>query len=98
MRQALAEPHETHELAGVPRRAPFRVVTVLLAAARVPSGRLQMTARVRADPDVLVRGRNREVLDALDDRRIANARAIGVEIEKSPASRAAPAESRRLVA
>src|SRR4051812_36571584 len=52
--------------------APVGVVSVLLASARVPPGGLQVAARVGADPDVVVRGRNGELRDASQRARITD--------------------------
>src|SRR5262249_14428548 len=52
-----AEVDEAAVLARVADLAPLRVIAVLLAAARVAAGRLEMTARLGTDPDVLPRRR-----------------------------------------
>ena len=44
----------------------LRVIAVLLAAARVAAGRLQVAEGVRADPDIGPRRRNRQRPDALE--------------------------------
>ena len=51
--------------------APVRVIAVLLAAARVAAGRLQVAARIGADPDVGPRRRHRQPGDPLQLRRMA---------------------------
>ena len=51
-RQRRAELEHALELAGVARQPPVGVIAVLLAAARVASGRLQVAVRLRADPDL----------------------------------------------
>src|SRR5439155_18702208 len=64
-RQRARERDETAVLRFVAHFAPARMVAVLLAAARVAAGRLQMAGRDRANPDVGPRGRDRERFDAL---------------------------------
>ena len=44
---------------------PLLVVEVLATARGVGSDRLDVAVRVRADPDLLPRGRDHQVLDAL---------------------------------
>ena len=56
------------------------MIAVLLAAARVASGRLQVAVRARADPDVLVRRRDRERADALQLGRVAHPLAVGADV------------------
>ena len=85
MRQPFAETDEPVELAGVARRAPLRVIAVLLSSARVAAGRLQVPARVGTDPDVRVRRRNRQHANAIKHARLAHAMALGIEIDESPA-------------
>jgi hypothetical protein len=51
--------------------APPRVIAILLAAARVTAGGLQVSVRYRADPDVLSRRRNRHRLNPCERRWIA---------------------------
>ncbi|VWC30193.1 hypothetical protein BPS26883_06363 [Burkholderia pseudomultivorans] len=75
-RQRERERGHSRILVRVARRSPLRVIAVLLAPARVAAGRLQMAARVRADPDVGVRGRNRERVDSRDLVRIADPLAV----------------------
>ena len=71
--QRLAEAQHARVLVIVARAAPVRVIAILLAAARVASGRLQMAAWIGADPDVFVRRRYREFRDARQRARIADA-------------------------
>jgi hypothetical protein len=59
---------------------PPRVIAVLLPAASVPAGRLNVTERVRTDPDVAPRGRDRERLDTLENLLARDGMAAGIEI------------------
>src|ERR1700733_13461128 len=56
----------------VTHRVPPRVVAVLLSAARVAAGRLDVAVRERADPDLLPRGRNGERADARERRLVVD--------------------------
>src|SRR5258705_13447045 len=67
---------EAIELVAVAAGAPAGVIAVLLATARVATGRLQMTFRVRRDPDVLPGWRDRQTANALQVRRIAGGPAV----------------------
>src|SRR5262249_46182823 len=78
--QRLRERDQASVLHLVAHFAPQPVVAVLLASARVAAGRLQMTARVWTDPDVLPRRRNHQRADALQLRRSANEAAVGGDI------------------
>src|SRR5207245_9001583 len=62
--EQLRQRDEAAVLRLVPHGAPALVIAVLLAAPCVPPGRLQMTERVRRDPDVRPRGRYRQSLYA----------------------------------
>src|SRR4051812_27190036 len=64
----------------VARAAPVGVIAILFAAARVASGRLQVAARVRADPHVFIGRRNRELRDAGERARIADASTGGADV------------------
>src|SRR5690606_33095169 len=59
-RQAFGEIHEAFIFRLVAHLVPFRVIEILLAAARIASRRLDMAARFRADPDIGPGGRNGE--------------------------------------
>ena len=61
VRQLLCEPDELVVLRLLLRRAIVGVVEVLLPAGLVVAGRLQLRPRARRDPDVLPRGRDREL-------------------------------------
>ena len=60
--------------------APFQVIAVLIAAARIASGRLQMAVGTPTDPDVRIRRWNRELANARHDPGIANRRATRIEV------------------
>ena len=77
--------------------APVGVIAVLLAAARVAAGRLEVAVRARADPDVLVRRRDREGADALQLGRLAHPLAVGADVGEVVADADAP-DAGRLVA
>src|SRR6185312_11455083 len=64
-RQGLPEGDHPRVLGAVALVAPARVITVLLAPARVPPGRLQVAVGVGADPDVGPGGRDGQLADAL---------------------------------
>ena len=63
--QLLAKGNHAFELCAVAKFAPFRVIAVLFAPASVAAGRLQMSARLHADPHVAIGRRNRQTRDAL---------------------------------
>src|SRR5690606_12207939 len=71
--QRAPEAREPDELLAVPVRAEVRVVAVLLAAARVAPGRLQVAARVRAEPHPAVGRRHGERVEARDLLAVADA-------------------------
>src|SRR5690606_32921996 len=92
LRQRASEGDDAVELVGVAQRAPVRVVAVLLAAARIASGGLQVATRRRADPDLAIGRRDRQRADARQRVRIAHAAAVGIEVaEAAPAAHAADA-------
>src|SRR6185369_16297058 len=72
------------------------MVSVLLAAARVPSRRLQMPVRDRADPHLRPRGGNRERADTPQLIRIAQRPAVGADIHE-PRSGATPPDAGHVV-
>ena len=65
-RQSFAECRHALELGAVAEQPPLRMVAILLSAACVASGRLQVPVRLAADPDVFVSGRDRKARDALE--------------------------------
>src|SRR4029079_13606578 len=87
---------EPVELVAVAMRTPLRVIAVLLPAAGVAAGRLQVSFRIRTDPDVLPRRRNRKRANAFQIRWIANGSAVGAHVtEAKRAHLAAEAGSAR---
>jgi hypothetical protein len=62
-RERLRERDETAVLHFVADLAPARVITILLAAPRVATGRLQVAARIRADPDIGPRRRESPAIE-----------------------------------
>ncbi len=95
--QRLAEFEHAFELVAVARGAPVRVVAVLLAAARVAPGGLDVAVGQRADPDIGVRGRDRELGDALQLVRIGDALGFGIDILERIALGLAPDARQPLV-
>ena len=65
-RQLRAELDHARELAVVARFAPLRVIAILLALPRIPTRRLQVSARLAANPHVRISGRNRELADSIE--------------------------------
>ena len=65
------------EFLPVAEEAPLRVIAILLAATRVAARRLDVATGIRADPDVVVRRRNREARDALDFGRLGYRSTVG---------------------
>ena len=84
-RQEPGEGEHPVELRAVAVLAERRVVAVLLAAPGVATRRLQVAARVGADPDVRPGGRDREGADPRDDGRVADRRAVGCPVREAPA-------------
>src|SRR5205807_4821419 len=74
----------------VARLAPARVVAVLLAALRVPAGRLEMPARTGADPDVRPGGRDGERLDTVNLLRVAHRPALVIDVAETGRGPPAP--------
>src|SRR5581483_3093089 len=64
----------------VPHLAPAAVIAVLLAAARIATGRLEMAVGRRTNPNVLVCRGDRERRDALEFGAIANRLPVGIEV------------------
>src|ERR1700685_2424757 len=63
LRQLLAEGDHPFEFRTVAKFAPFRVIAILFASARVAAGRLQMTTRLHADPHIAISRWNRQARD-----------------------------------
>src|SRR5206468_8658937 len=95
-RQDLAEGEQALVLRLVADLLPLRVVAVLLAPARVAAGRLDVAARMRADPDVGPGRRDRERPDARDRLAVADQLAVGIEVGERPAG-PAPSDAGRAV-
>jgi len=70
------------------------MVAVLLPAARVTRGRLQVAARVAADPDVAVRGRYRQCADAREHALVGDPAPTRIDVGE--AATATPATQARL--
>src|SRR6185503_21217947 len=71
-RQGAREGAHPAVLGVVAHFAPARVIAVLLAAARIAAGRLEVAIAVRADPHLFPGRRNRERLDAREDLLVAH--------------------------
>ncbi len=82
-RQRVAELEHAFVLHFIARCAPFWVIAVLLAPARIAPRRLQVAVGLRADPDVLPRGRNHQALDARQCGLVLHRRAMRVQIAKA---------------
>ena len=94
--QLLREAHELVELRLLLPGAELRVVEVLAAPGLVDTGRLELRARPRRDPDVLPGRRDHELLDALDLGGIVDPPAATVQVAKaSLRPRAPPSTSAR---
>jgi hypothetical protein len=93
-RQLAGEIKHVVELRAVTQLAPARVVQVLLAPGVVVARRLRLPHRVGADPHVLPRGRDRELLEAQQLVGVGGRLAVGVEVgEAAPAAHAAPSRA-----
>jgi hypothetical protein len=84
------------ELGAIPLLAPMRMVAILLAALRVAPGRLDVAARIGADPDVRPRGRDRQRADAVERRVLPDRLSVGVSVGEAGAGPASP-DARRVV-
>ena len=71
---------------------PFLVVQVLASAGRIGPDRLDVPVGIGADPHVLPRRRDDEIIDALQRRGVGDRRAVGVVIGE-PTSTAHPAQA-----
>ena len=84
--QRVREVDHVVELLLVAAPAPGVVVAVLLAPGGVEAGRLQMAVGIRADPHVAPGGRDRQLADARQVRRVADKLAVGLVVgEAAPA-------------
>src|SRR5690606_25133523 len=80
--QGLAELEHALILVAVPDFSPAEVVAILLAPARITPGCLQVALRIRTDPYICIRWRNRQLVDSLDYLRIADTLTIGHKVDK----------------
>src|SRR5205085_8685793 len=88
-RQHLAEFQHAAELRAVARGAKVGVITVLLAAARIRAGRLDVSVGVGADPDIAPGRRYGEPVDACARLPVGDACAVRRVVR--PAAADAPA-------
>ena len=77
--------------------APTRVIAVLLAAALVPSGRLDMAVWIGTDPYRSPGGRNRQRTNALQGIEVAHQLPVGQAVVEA-VSRLMPGDPRHIVA
>ncbi len=96
LRQPFAEFDHAMKFSGIAHAAPLGVVTILLAFARIPSGRLQMASRVGTNPHIYIGRRYRQAADALQGRRLANHRTMRIYVGK-PFTAAHACQSRQVV-
>ena len=78
--------------------APTRVIAVLLAAARVAPGRLQVTAGIRADPHIGPRRRDDQRLDPCQLGRRGNRAAVRPDVANACRRANAPDAGRPFIA
>ncbi len=95
-RQRAAEHQHAVELVRVAHRAPAAVVAVLLAAAGVAPGRLEMALALRADPDVGPGRRDRQHAQPPQLVRVLDRAALRVAVAEA-AARAPPRDPGRAV-
>jgi hypothetical protein len=93
LRQLLGEAEHVVELLAVALFAPLRVVEVLLASRGVDPGRLEVPSGIGADPHVLPRGRDHELLQPQDLVWVADRVSVRVDVAEAPAA-AHPREAR----
>src|SRR5262245_66222131 len=82
-RERLRERDETAVLHFVADLAPTREITILFAAACVATGRLQVAARIRADPHIGPRRRDHQRSNSVALGRIRNRPAAWIHVPKS---------------
>ncbi|MNZ28836.1 hypothetical protein D3C78_460760 [compost metagenome] len=82
-RQCIGEGQHARVFVAITKVTPQRVIAVLLAPASVASGGLQVTLRVSADPHVGIGRRHGQGLDTLQGDWVADALAIGIDINKA---------------
>ena len=83
LRQGRSKGQHPVVLDGIANLAPARVISVLLAPPGVAPGRLQMAARVGADPDVRPGRRDGQALDPPDRVRVTDAAALAVAVREA---------------
>jgi hypothetical protein len=88
--QRLAEVDHALVFRLVAHAAPFRMVAVLLASARVAARGLQVAVGLRADPDIGPGRGNHERLDALERGFVRDRLALGREVAEAILARFAP--------
>ena len=93
--QPVREREHPVELLGVSSSAPALVVQVLAPSGRVGAGRLEVTHRIRADPDVGPRGRDRERADAPDRVLVGHRGSLRTDVGEAAAA-ALPPDPRAL--
>jgi hypothetical protein len=91
--QRAAELHHPVEFLPVPALPPQLVVQVLAAASRIGAQRLDVAARLRADPHIFPGRRDHQRFDAGERRRVGERRAVRGEVAEAGPAPAAP-ESR----
>jgi len=96
LRQRGAECNHAREFIVAAHLLPARVVAVLFAAAGIAPGGLQVPARVRADPDILVGGRDAQARNAGQLGRTPQLLTGGALIDEAAAA-ASAANARQLV-
>src|SRR5689334_8371936 len=94
--QRLAEGEHAAELGLVAHHAPFGMVAILLAAAGIPAGGLEVAAGRRTDPYVGVGGWNCQTADARQCGLVANRPTIRVHVAEALARAPAADAGRRI--
>src|SRR5690242_6937894 len=82
-RQKLWDRLQSPELCSIRNSPPMLVIQILLSAASISSGRLQMPVRVATNPNLRPCWRNCKRLDARDVSLISQRTAVAIEIDKS---------------
>src|SRR6202007_823228 len=89
----LAEVWKTRELAGLRIGPKIGVIAVLLAAAIIDAGRLELAVRILAEPGIFVGGRERNGVQPIDGLSVGDAH---FSFEIRPIAAHAPARVARL--
>ena len=95
LRQRLAEHHHAIELRAVAHLPPLRMITILFAAAGIPTGGLQVAVRPHADPHVAVGRRHGQACNAFQFVGRLERAVIGSEVSETVAH--PPAANARFV-